>query len=81
MAATTSVWQAYQEDVREIVRRQWQERQLLCLWLGMVEATHRDKHTMAFLAAKLRLGDWSGKLIATARHLAETADAERLVAA
>jgi hypothetical protein len=59
----------YQEAVCDTVRRQWEERRLILLWLGAVEATHRDPFTMEFLTRALRLGRWSGKMIETARRL------------
>lgn len=73
-----AAWRRYQEHIRETVRVQWEERQSLLLWLGMVEATHRDTETMAVLTRCLRLGRWDRKLIDAARRLAERVGADAL---
>lgn len=73
-------WQRYAEAVGEIIRQQWAERQLLLLWLGMVEATHRDRATIDTLERVLRTGQWSRRLIDQARQIAELYDADALTA-
>ena len=71
-------WRRYQQATGEIIRHRWEQRELLLLWLGMVEATHRDPFTLAFLTARIRLGDWGRRLIEQARYLAELGRAGKL---
>lgn len=71
-------WETWQASIRETVRVRHQERGLLNLWLGMVEATHRDEYTIAYLERTLRLGNWSRRLIEQASRLARLSKAEAL---
>lgn len=73
-----AAWRRYQQELYPVIRILWEERQLLRLWLGLVEATHRDRLTMAYLSEAIRTGRWCAADIELARRLADRVNAEYL---